>query len=139
MAIGKTLAGFIAHQQFWKLFETNRGHGIAAFKAIAKFQTAGIIGLLLLILSGLTMLTLVQWTFLSLLWFKIKLFIVLLLIVNGFTLGRTSTLRLQRFVLKGVKHAQPDAVTVKRSVRIFQAIQLSLFLLIILLSVFRFT
>jgi hypothetical protein len=140
MAIGITVANYVAFQQIWKLYDSNKEQGLAAFRSIAKFRLVGIIGLLLLIVSGITMLYLFQWTLTSLLWFKIKLFIVLLIFVNGFTMGRIENEKLDKFLSeeRQLKPSQTDTAKLKRHLQIFNLTQLLLFVLIIILSIFRF-
>ena len=86
--------------------------------------------------SCLTMIGIHGWYF-TLLWFKIKLALVILLFVNGFTLGRTSTTRLQNW-LKNPQDPQVDTGMIQRSLKTFQTIQLTIFIIIILLTAFRF-
>jgi len=141
LAMGITIANYVASKQFWKLYDTNKEQGLAAFSSISKFQLFGTIGLLLLIISGITLLYLFQWTFISLLWFKIKLSIVVLIFVNGFTIGRMQTLKLQALLTKEGKsnELQTDTINLRRNLQIFHLTQLSLFILIIVLAVFRFS
>src|SRR5258705_7356439 len=133
MILGITIANYVAFKQFWKLYDTHKEQGLSAFQAISKFQIVGITGLLLLILSGTIMLYLFQWTFYELLWFKIKLCLVLLIFINGFTMGRIQTLKLMAF-LSGVRatgESPEDIVLLKRNLRVFHLTQLMLFFLII--------
>ena len=141
MVLGITIANYVAFKQFWKLYDTNKGQGLSAFQAISKFQIVGITGLLLLILSGIIMLYLFQWTFYELLWFKIKLCLVLLIFINGFTMGRIQTLKLIAFLseARASSESPEDIALLKRNLRVFHLTQLMLFFLIIVVSVFRFS
>jgi hypothetical protein len=141
MAIGITVANYVAFQQIWKLYDSNREQGLAAFRSIAKFRLVGIVGLLTLIVTGITMLYIFQWTLASMLWFKIKLSIVVLIFVNGFTLGRIQNEKLDKFLLAEgqLRASQIDAAKLKRNLEIFNLTQLLLFVLIIIVSIFRFT
>ena len=140
MVLGITIANYVAFKQFWKLYDINKEQGLSAFRAISKFQVVGITGLLLLILSGIIMLYLFQWTFYELLWFKIKLCLVLLIFINGFTMGRIQTLKLMTFLskVKAPSESTKDIALLKRNLRVFHLTQLMLFFLIIVVSVFRF-
>lgn len=139
MAVGVTIANAVASSQFWKLYDTNKEHGISAFRGIKKFQILGGLGLLLLIASGFTMLWLYNWAYGEQLWFKIKMTCILLILVNGFTLGRITNLKLGK-LLKGdhLSHQSQDTSSLRRNLTIFYSTQLSLFLLIIVLASFRF-
>jgi hypothetical protein len=141
MAIGITLANAVANNQFWKLYDKSKEQGLAAFRATVKFRVFGMMGLALLILTGVIMLWAVHWTLVELLWFKIKLFLVFLLFVNGFTLGRTTSQKLEE-VLKAENKSggvHPETIRLRKSLQIFQLTQLGLFVIIIILAVFRFT
>jgi hypothetical protein len=141
VAIGITLANAIANRQFWKLYDRNRPLGLAAFRATTKFRIFGMIGLAVLIVTGVIMLWIYQWTFVELLWFKIKMVVVVLLFVNGFTLGRTTAQKLERILNVEDKSGDPHPETtrLRRNLETFQFIQLALFVVIIVLAVFRFT
>jgi len=140
MAVGITIANAIAFKQFWKLYYNNKEHGLSAFRAITKFRVFGIIGLMVLILTGLILLWLFNWTLGELLWFKIKMFIVVLLFVNGFTMGRITSEKLETLLRQeaGSTDLQPDTKRLRRHLIIFHFTQLTLFTLIIILAVFRF-
>ncbi len=141
LAVGILLASFVAGRQGWALLAQDKASGLAAFRSMATLQVVGAIGLMLLLLSGAAMLALLEWTLLSLLWFQLKLLAVGLLFLNGFSMGRKQTLNLQALIAEEKKgHGQmPDFTRLKRNLQIFQLTQLSLFMLIILLSVFRFS
>jgi uncharacterized membrane protein YbjE (DUF340 family) len=140
LAVGITVANAVAFPQFWKLYDKNKEQGLSAFEGIAKFQLVGIIGLLLLILSGITMLWVFHWTLGEQLWFRIKMILVLLLFVNGFTLGRTTTLKLRKLLKrkKDDNDAKPQTNRLRKNLQIFNLTQLSIFIVIIILAVFRF-
>lgn len=140
MAIGITLANAIAHKQFWKLFDQNKSMGLAVLRTALKFRIYGMIGLALLILTGTIMLWLFNWTMVELLWLKIKMFFVLLLFVNGFTRGRTTSEKLEE-LLKQITNPtdfQPDTKRLRRHLTLFHFTQLTLFTIIIILAVFKF-
>jgi hypothetical protein len=140
MVIGVVIANYITFKQLWGLYDENSESGLSAFRRISKLQVAGMIGLLLLILSGLTMLYLFHWTLVSLFWFRIKLLIVVLILVNGFTMGRIQTVKFQTFLSEKRESGQlrTDTGKLRRNLQIFNLTQLSLFLLVIVFSVFRF-
>ena len=139
IAAGITFANFIAYKQFWKLYSINKAQGVLSFRGINKFNLFGMLSLFLTILSGMGMLWMVDWVFVQLLWFEIKLTLVVLLFVNGFTMGRINNEKLANLIsIKDDPNPLPDDVdTLKRNLQIFQGTQLILFLLIIILVVFK--
>jgi hypothetical protein len=139
MAVGAIIANAIVSRQFWKLYDSNQEHGIAAFRGIGKLQLVGMLGLLLLIASGITMLWLYNWAYGEQLWFKIKMTCILLLFVNGFTLGRITTLKLARLIKEPYNSdAAQNTTQLRKNQSTFYFIQLLLFGIIIGLAVFRF-
>jgi hypothetical protein len=134
-AIGVTLATFFAYRQFWKLYAHNAEQGLAAFKTFKQLQIIGMLGLMIVLIAGIFMLVVADWAFIQFFWFKVKLILIGLLFVNGFTFGRTSTLELEAFLTNPLRPS--EAKKLQNKLRTFQVIQLSIYLVIILLSVFR--
>ena len=136
-AFGISLATFFAYNRFWQLYEINREQGLSAFKAFTFLQRVGMSGLMLVLLAGISMLALSNWSFVSQLWFQIKLGLIALIFVNGFTLGRTSTIKLDHFINQGIYEGH-DALKLQANLRRFLLIQILLYVTIIFLSVYRF-
>jgi hypothetical protein len=134
MGGGTLLGNLVAFKHCWKLFDADRQGGTAAFKVLSRLQIVGMIGILLLIITGVIMLWMLEWTFVSLLWFQIKLALVVLIFVNGFTIGRSQTLKLQS-LLSGEKDRPIDTQKLRANLRVFQSTQLLIFLVIVFLSV----
>ena len=138
LGVGVTIAAFLAFKQFWKLYFANPAQGRAAFRAFGALQKFGLIGLLLVLVGGISMLAVADWSYMNLLWFQIKLGLVVLMLVNGFTFGRTAKLQLQAF-LQNETATPEDGKKLQVKLRRFQILQLCIFASIILLSVFRIT
>ncbi len=139
-AIGITMANFIAYRQFWRQYATDRTLGVTTFQVIQKLQIAGGLGMLAVFLAGIGMLT-IHGAFASLLWFQIKLGLIVLIFVNGFTLGRTSATGLKTIIeqKQPIPNETEFTMTIQRRMQRFLAIQIFLFSTIVVLSVFRFT
>jgi len=141
VAIGMTVANFIAYKQFWKLYAISKDQGVLAFRGVTKFNLFGMLSLFLVILTGIGMLWLIHWYFAELFWFKIKMTMVLLLFINGFTFGRINNVKLAKLISeKETPGPLPDNIEkLKRNLQIFQSTQLILFLIAIIMVVFKFT
>lgn len=140
-AIGMTLANFVAFKQFWKLYENDKVLGVLAFRGISKFNLLGMLSVFVVILTGLGMLWTIHWSFWQLLWFKIKLSLVLLLFINGFTMGRIYNEKLTSLITQANDLTQKpsmDIAKLRRGLQTFQVVQLLIFLLIIIMVVFKF-
>jgi hypothetical protein len=138
LGVGVVLSTTFAFSFFWALYYSNKAQGISAFKAFSNVQKFGMIGLLLVLIGGFSMLIMTDWSLWESLWFKIKMALVVAMLANGFTLGRTSTLQLQDFVRKESSHVD-QARRLQSRIRTFQILQIGIFAAIILLSVFRFS
>lgn len=139
-AIGVTLASLVAYIQFWNLYAVDRDKGVAAVRAFQKLQMVGGIGLGVVILSGVGMLAMMDWAFIQVLWFQIKLGLVLLLFVNGFMIGRIPSVKLEKLLREDGQSSneQSEINFIHARLKTFQIIQLMIFATIIFLTVFRF-
>ena len=87
---GSTLVAFVVQNQFWKQYEQDTGKAIGVMVATAKVPRITMIGLLLLILSGMSMMIITQGAFGAQLWFKVKMIVLLIIIINAVILRRNS-------------------------------------------------
>jgi cytochrome b561 len=138
-AIGITIANLVAYRQFWRHYATDRAHGLSTFQVIQKLQMAGGLGMIAVLLAGIGMLT-IHSAFASLLWFQIKLGLIALIFVNGFTLGRTSAVGLKTIIeqKQPIPNEKEFTLAIQQRMQRFLTIQIILFSTIVLLSVFRF-
>jgi hypothetical protein len=136
---GSTLVAFVVQNQFWKQYEQDTGKAIGVMVVSAKMPRITMIGLTLLILSGMSMMIITHGAFGAQLWLKIKMTVLLIIIINAVILGRNSAM-LKRLVTKDTngKEMIPDLTSAKWRIRIFYLIQLCLIVTIFVLSVFKF-
>ena len=85
---GSTLVAFVVQNQFWKQYEQDTGKGIAVMVAAAKVPRITMIGLSLLILSGMSMMIITHGAFGAQLWFKVKMIVLLIIIINALILRK---------------------------------------------------
>jgi len=137
---GSTLVAFVVQNQFWKQYEQDAGKAIGVMVANAKVPRITMIGLLLLILSGMSMMIITQGAFGAQLWFKVKMIVLLIIIINAVILGRKLRVVLKRLISEHThgKETKPELTSAKWKIRIFYLIQLSLIVTIFVLSVFKF-
>ena len=139
MAVGVIYCTHVAYIEMWKIYSRSPNEGISAFRSYERLQRAGMWGLLITIVAGIAMLALGDWRLLSSFWFQLKLALIGLIFLNGFTLGRNSTRELRAFLAPGGTGGLTlaEIEKLKNRVRFFQMVQISLYLLIIILSIFR--
>lgn len=140
MVAGTTMADYVIFKQFWKQLESDRLRAIAINKATSKFPMAFGLGFLLLIISGVTMMYITHGVFGEQTWFRIKFGLLLLIIINGLVVGRRQVLKLRKLLEWEVpgEDVKNEFLKVKRNISIFHIAQMTLFLIIFILSVFKF-
>ncbi|MBA4053408.1 MAG: hypothetical protein C0490_01725 [Marivirga sp.] len=137
---GVTLVGYIMSRQFRKLYAQDKQKGFAIIEATSKLPMVATIGLLLLVLSGVTMLAATGGAYGEQLWFKIKMIFVILIIAGSIFLRRVLEKRLRLWVLDDMIHANRTQQIGNLGSRIayVQLFLLSFFIIIFILSSFRF-
>ncbi len=139
MIAGSTLINFLNYKQFWKQYAIDREKGIIIMQIISRLTVLTAIGGVVLILSGIGMMAATRGVFDQFTWFKIKMVILLLLILNVVLVGRRNFARLQKTVKAAGEQSTGVMAYLKRNISRFQYAQITFLLLIILLSIFKFT
>lgn len=140
IAAGIALSSYIVTRQFWKQYELDKGKGKIVQETMRGFQLQPRIGLLLLVFSGISMMALTNGVFGEQLWFRIKFGLVLVIIAHGIIMGRRQVARLNNVLVQESTGANVDAQLRKIKARLnrFHIIQISLFVTVFILSVFKF-
>jgi uncharacterized membrane protein SirB2 len=140
LAAGAALASYIITRQFWKQYAEDKRKGKAVQETQRSFRLLPRIGLLLLILSGVCMMALTNGVFGEQLWFRIKFGLVLIIIGHGIIMGRRQMNKLNKLLVQETMGANADAqlLKIKAGLNRFHIIQISLFVIVFTLSVFKF-
>lgn len=135
---GTLLANYMAYRQFWKVFSQDPQKALILQQATKKFPLMIGIGGILILCGGISMMTILHATIGTQLWFRVKMILVVLLIINGTVMGGRSFGKLQR-TLNGEKPLSEISVEgIRKRINFFLISQLSILLLIFILSAFRF-
>ncbi|HWA34688.1 MAG TPA: hypothetical protein VG737_11185 [Cyclobacteriaceae bacterium] len=137
---GTTLSAFVTRKQFWNQYSQDKQKGFAVMQALLKLSRIAGIGLLLLIISGVTMVAASGGIYGQQLWFKIKMMVVLLIIATSIFMTRALHRRLDKFVQKDMTQGNLTQQIGMLTNRIgyVQLSLLAFFVVIFVLSVFRF-
>jgi type IV secretory pathway TrbD component len=137
---GSTLVDSILSRQFWKQYINDKMRAIAINEAVAKYQMLFGIGMILLIISGIVMMALTNGVFGEQTWFRIKFGLILLVIINGLAVGRRQGVKLRKLLSVTVPGQDVESKISKIKSRLygFHVSQLIFFLIIFILSVFKF-
>jgi uncharacterized membrane protein SirB2 len=92
----------------------------------------------LLIFSGLGLMTITHGVFMHQLWFKIKLALIIMLVLNGFLVGNREVKKLRKETEESHTNTHEFIGPAISRLNIFYLAQLGIFLIIIMLAVFKF-
>lgn len=136
---GTTLVDYLLFKQFWKQFVKEKAKGLAISEAISVLPVLFGIGIVLLIISGVTMMAMTNGVFGEQLWFRIKFGLVILIILNGLLVGRKQGSKLRK-ILSEDASGENDVrlLKIKRNLNSFHISQMLMFITIFILSVFKF-
>lgn len=140
MVAGTTLVDYITTRYFWKQYAIDKRNGITIQQTISKFQFLPGIGLFLLIISGVGMMALTRGVFGEQVWFRIKFGLVIIIIINSLAVGRRQGSKLRKLLLAEDSTGNPDAklLKIKNNLRWFHIIQITLLIIVFVLSAFKF-
>ena len=97
------------------------------------------VGMLLIILSGIGMMIFLHGVWGQQTWFRIKMVILVLIIVNAIVFRRLLGVRFQKLLsAEAGDVASQQLLDVRRNIKIVQVVQMVLFVVIFVLSVFKF-
>lgn len=136
---GTTLTSYIVQKQFQKQFQ-DKQRGLALMHLIIKLRRLAGIGLGLQILSGVMMIAVTGGGYGQQLWFKIKMILVILIIACTIALSTGMQKRVQKLLIEeGVDRGRLLQIgKIAAKVNYVQLTLLLFFMIIFILSVFRF-
>lgn len=141
MLAGITLADYITHRHFWKIYGLDKEQqSLAVMENLAKFSRFTAIGIALLILTGIGMMAITRGVYGEQLWFRIKMIVLLIAIGNALFVARPQAGKFFKILKEHFSDpgTPQKLATIRRRINLFHIIQLSLLLLIFTLSVFKF-
>lgn len=140
MMAGSTLITYVATKQFWKQYAINKLNGIAINQVISKITTLFQIGFTLLILSGISMMAITHGAFAEQIWFRIKLGLIIIIILNKFIIERRQSIKLQNLLSPETSDQNCEAklLKVRFNLNWIHISQITLFIIVFVLSVFKF-
>jgi len=131
--VGTTVAGMSAHWQFRRLLLTEKEKALIVLKATDRYPSLQGAGAITLLAGAILMMIGYQGMVMQLLWFKIKLIVISLIILNQVFIGLALVRRFRRQTEPAEMRSSVSRLTV------FNAVQLTFFGVIFLLSTFKFS
>jgi hypothetical protein len=140
MMAGTTLMDYVIFKQLWKQYALDKPKALAIGEATVKLQIVFGIGFLLLVISGVTMMYITHGAFGEQTWFRIKFGLIILIVINGLTMGRRQGVKLRKLLPEEISgiNVGDKLLKVKDSLNIFHISQMAIFITIFILSVFKF-
>ncbi len=137
---GTTFIDFITFRAFWKAFINDGPKSLIMEDYLYKLQKFIGIGMLVILISGVIMMVKMHEIWGAQTWFRIKMGILLLIIINGFVFRRILGSRLRKALAEYLpgKTAMERVYPLKRQFTAVQVIQMLLFVIIYVLSVLKF-
>jgi hypothetical protein len=134
---GATFIDYMIYRQFWRAHLSDSLEGLMLERIGNRLQRFLGIGMLLIIISGIGMMFYMHHVWGQQVWFRIKMVVLLVIIFNGLALRRSIGSKIQQMVqsssTEGVQMSK-----LKTSMTFVQSIQMILFVIIFILSVFKF-
>jgi len=137
---GTTVVQFIIFQKFRKLVIADHSKGIIILESTSRLPMLLGLGIILLIVSGVSMMAITHGAFGEQIWFRIKFGLVIIIIINGLAIGRRQQVKLRKLLDEKTSGNLIEARLAKleKNIDYFHFIQLGLFLTVFVLSVFKF-
>ena len=133
---GTTFIDYITFRSFSKVFRMDEQKGLILENYLHKLQRFLGIGMLLILISGVAMMAKLHEVWGAQIWFRIKIGVLLLIIINGLALRIILGSKLKKILADNDIDEKWDSL--KRNFTTVQATQMLLFIIIYVLSVFKF-
>ena len=134
---GTTVVEYITAKNISKIFREEREKALGLLELMKKFAVLLGLGAALLIISGTGLLIINKGVFFHQLWFKIKLLLIVILILNGFLVGNRQELKLKKSMNGNGTKSNEQIKKAIVNIRVFYLTQMALFFIIIILAVFK--
>jgi len=138
MMAGPIIADFSVRRRLNRYLAGDKPRAMAMLDTTAGFPRLIGIGALLLVTTGIGMVVLLKGVVVQMLWFRIKMILVVLVGVNGSVVPRQNAAKLKLLLAENAPASDDRIGVLKDRMSLFHTIQFLLFLTIFVLSVFRF-
>jgi hypothetical protein len=134
---GTTVVDYFTFKVFCKLTDEGDSRSLGLLPIMARYGELVRTGAVIIILTGISMLVLAKGVWWEQLWFKIKMALVVLLILNGMFVGNKQGLKFRKIFTDNSPDLIQQAVDIRTNLNNFYLMQLTIFFAIILVSVIK--
>lgn len=138
VAAGTSLLDLILLQYGWNIYRRHIQEGLVIERLVGRLQRLAGIGIGLLILSGVTMMFYLHAVWGQQLWLRIKMGVLFLIILNALTFRRILGRRIHTRMMQEPDARWTHAGSLRPGITLVQLVQILFFLVIFVLSVFKF-
>jgi hypothetical protein len=138
MMAGAVLADFSINARLNKYLFTDKGRALVLLEGSLGLPRLIGFGAALLVLTGTAMTILLKDAVLQTIWFRIKMPLVLLIILDGVALARPNALKLRRLLIEDNLAGNIRIGRIRNRLRAIYILQLVLFAIVFVLSIFKF-
>ncbi|HEY9259190.1 hypothetical protein [Chitinophaga sp.] len=135
---GTTVVDFMTFNTFSRRLEADKASPVHLLELMAKLSMLMGIGAALLITSGIGLMFCTAGVYAHMIWFKIKMMILLLLVLNGFLVKARQESKLNKHIAGNTISLSEPVKSAMLRLKIFYLVQIAGFLMIITLAVFKF-
>ena len=135
---GTTIIDFLTFKTFCRLLSNDSSKVSGLLPLMSAYGSFVRMGAVILILTGACMFIILDGVWWQQLWFKIKMGLVVLLILNGMMVGNKNGSKLRSMVYEGLPDLLQRTADIRDGLNRFYISQLVIFFLIILLSAIKF-
>jgi len=136
---GATFIDFIIFKQFWKAYPSDKPKSIVIEDMLHRLQRFMGIGMLVILVSGVVMMVYLHQVWGQQIWFRGKMGVLVLVIINGLGIRRSMGSKLKRLLTEeSLSDFDGKRSGLKSNITLVHAFQLLFFLIMFTLSVFKF-
>jgi len=135
---GTTIIDFFTFKTFCRLVDHGDNKALNLLPLMSGYGSFVRAGAVILMLTGAAMFLMMKGIWWEQLWFKVKIALVLLLVLNGMLVGNKQGTRLRNMACEGFPDFVQRAVHIRANLDRFYVTQLVIFFMIILVSAVKF-
>jgi len=136
---GTTVSEYVTLKALRKIVNAGNEKAMSLLQLMKKLSVLLGLGVALLILSGTGMFIITGGAFIHQFWFKVKLILILVLILNGFLVGSRQESKLLNGINENDGRLNEQLNKAISNLSTFYKVQMGIFFIIIALSIFKFS
>lgn len=134
---GPTAVDLIIFNNFCKKFELEKEKALALLEVMSKLSVLLIAGAILLIVSGAGLFIITHGVFAEQFWFKFKMGLIVVLILNGSFFGGRQASKLKNLIRESRPGLNNKIKAVNFKLKLFYTFQIAIFFTIIILAILK--